>query len=448
MPERVTRWQFPPESFVWVVTKTDARWVKADLSDRNIAHEIFTLRCGLDAAYWEGDKALRGRCEMLLKVPQPVGEPPPFHVYRAYEIYRALFGQVEDLIQGKQLLIAPTGPFTVLPYQVLVTAEPGSDVPIKAAPTRLEAYEGVAWLGTRQPITVLPSVASLKHLRERARSVSATKPFIGFGNPLLTGRPDIASHRERAALVQEGLTCGQLAAPVGRRRLALEALPSAKELVRDKLVNVDGLRQQLPLPETAGELCTIAQRLGAADADVRLGARMTETEIKALSRKGELRDYRVLHFATHGLVASDAETVVTSGAEPALMFTPPEKATEMDDGLLTASEVTQLELDADWVVMSACRTAAGEASESEALSGLARAFFYAGARALLVSHWAVDSDAAVAITTGAFEALAGNPAMGKAEALRRSIIALQKRGGINLHPATWAPFSLVGGEAR
>jgi CHAT domain-containing protein len=130
------------------------------------------------------------------------------------------------------------------------------------------------------------------------------------------------------------------------------------------------------------------------------------------------------------------------------MFTPPEKASEVDDGLLTASEVTQLELDADWVVMSACRTAAGEASESEALSGLARAFFYAGARALLVSHWAVDSDAAVGITTGAFEALASNPAIGKAEALRRSIVALQRRGGVNLHPATWAPFSLVGGEAR
>jgi len=110
--------------------------------------------------------------------------------------------------------------------------------------------------------------------------------------------------------------------------------------------------------------------------------------------------------------------------------------------------VTQLELDANWVIMSACRTAAGEGAESEALSGLARAFFYAGARALLVSNWAVDSDAAVGLTTGAVAALASTPEIGKAEALRRAIVALQSKGGTNMHPATWAPFSLVGGEAR
>jgi len=95
-------------------------------------------------------------------------------------------------------------------------------------------------------------------------------------------------------------------------------------------------------------------------------------------------------FATHGLVAGDLANVV----EPALMFSPPETATELDDGLLTASEVAQLDLDADWVVMSACNTAAGASKSAQALSGLARAFFYAGARALLVSHWAVNSRAA------------------------------------------------------
>ena len=76
------------------------------------------------------------------------------------------------------------------------------------------------------------------------------------------------------------------------------------------------------------------------------------------------------------------------------MFSPPETATELDDGLLTASEVAQLDLDADWVVMSACNTAAGASKSAQALSGLARAFFYAGARALMVSHWAVNSEAA------------------------------------------------------
>ena len=98
-----------------------------------------------------------------------------------------------------------------------------------------------------------------------------------------------------------------------------------------------------------------------------------------------------LHFATHGLLAREADNILQSRAEPALMLTPPQLASEEDDGLLTASEVAQLKLDADWVVMSACNTAAGDKFDSDALSGLARAFFYAGSRALLVSHWYVDS---------------------------------------------------------
>jgi CHAT domain-containing protein/tetratricopeptide (TPR) repeat protein len=446
-PDWMKNGDAPPETFIWVITKTDARWVKADLNDKNPAQEIFTLRCGLDSSYWDGNPALRRRCEALLRVPQPPGEQPPFHISAAYSLYRSLFGEVEDLIEDKELLIAPSGPFTALPFQVLVVAEPGPDVPKKAAPTDPAAYRNVAWLGTRQPITVLPAVSSLKALRDHSRPTAAKRPFIGFGNPLLTGRPDIRSHRERAALVKNGLSCGQLAPARGDKRLALSDFPVIGTLFRGRLADVAALREQLPLPETAGELCSVAARLGARDEDVRLGGRMTEADIKALSAKGELRNYRVLQFATHGLVASDTETFADGQVEPALMFTPPQTASETDDGLLTASEVTQLELDADWVIMSACSTAAGEGRDSEALSGLARAFFYAGARSLLVSHWAVDSDAAVSITTGAFDALAADPAIGKSEALRRSLIALQKKGGVNLHPAIWAPFSLVGGQA-
>jgi len=92
--------------------------------------------------------------------------------------------------------------------------------------------------------------------------------------------------------------------------------------------------------------------------------------------------------------------------------------------LLTASEVTALKLDADWVILSACNTAAGDRVGGDALSRLARAFFYAGARTLLVSHWYVDSDAAVALITKSFDALKTNPKIGRAEALRHAMSAL------------------------
>jgi hypothetical protein len=133
---------------------------------------------------------------------------------------------------------------------------------------------------------------------------------------------------------------------------------------------------------------------------------------------------------------------------PALLLTPPSQASEDDDGLLTASEVAQLKLDADWVILSACNTAAGDDLEAEALSGLARAFFYAGSRALLASHWYVDSEAAVALVTRAFAEINAQAGVGRAEALRRAMLALVGQGGRLAHPAIWAPFVVVGEGAR
>ena len=109
------------------------------------------------------------------------------------------------------------------------------------------------------------------------------------------------------------------------------------------------------------------------------------------------------------------------------MLTPLDKATDTDDGLLTASNVAALKLDADWVILSACNTAAGGAKgNAEALSGSARAFFYTGARALLVSHWYVDSHAAMQITTRAFVELRSEKSIGRAEALRRAMLAVMQ----------------------
>jgi CHAT domain-containing protein len=118
-------------------------------------------------------------------------------------------------------------------------------------------------------------------------------------------------------------------------------------------------------------------------------------------------------------------------------------------GRLTAFEIAALKLDADWVILSACNTAAGGAQEAEALSGLARAFFYAVARSLLVSHWEVNSDSTVKLITKGVAALKADPAIGRAEALRRSMLSINTDGkNCEAHPAFWAPFVLVGEGAR
>src|SRR5262249_28187602 len=194
------------------------------------------------------------------------------------------------------------------------------------------------------------------------------------------------------------------------------------------------------LPETAEELKAMAKSLGADPHDLLTGDKATETVVKG----GALANARVVAFATHAAVAGQ----IAGLAEPAIVLPPPGQPSELDDGLLTASEVAHdVKLDADWVVLSACNTAATDGTPgAEGLSGLAKAFFYAGARSLLVSHWSVESEATVKLTTGAFQALAEAPEIGRAEALRRSMLAMldDKTHPFYAHPMFWAPFVLVG----
>jgi CHAT domain-containing protein len=167
-------------------------------------------------------------------------------------------------------------------------------------------------------------------------------------------------------------------------------------------------------------------------------------------KQTRLDAYRIVYFATHGLVAGEVEKFAKVRAEPALALTIPEKPTELDDGLLTASEVAQLKLNADWVVLSACNTAAEGDPGAEALSGLARAFFYAGARSLVVSHWEVDSEATVQLMTGTFQANARDPKLSHAEALRESMLTMidKAKSEDDAHPRIWAPFVVVGEPAK
>jgi CHAT domain-containing protein len=156
-----------------------------------------------------------------------------------------------------------------------------------------------------------------------------------------------------------------------------------------------------------------------------------------------------VYFATHGLLAGDVQNFAKLNAEPALVLSLPSQPTAFDDGLLTASEVAQLKLNAEWVVLSACNTASGDKPGAEALSGLARAFFYAGGRSLLVSHWVVQSDSTVTLMTGTFAA-ASDPKLSHAEALQKAMLAMidDARQPEWADPKYWAPFVVVGEPAK
>jgi CHAT domain-containing protein/Tfp pilus assembly protein PilF len=437
------------EGFAWVVTRERARWVGLGDTTANIRAEVQALRCGLDRDGewdWAQDKqrwlARKPVCAKFKPDGLTADELPPFDLGVAHRLYEALFGPIKDDIKGKQLLVVPSDALTSLPLQVLVTLKPDIAIPGDAA-----VYSTAAWLGRTHAMAMLPSVASLRSLRAAAGKSPAAKPYIGFGNPLFTG-PD---GTDRSAW--DKLTCAKSAEQ--QVASAHELRGTFRSLFRGGLGDVEEVRRQNPLPDTAVELCTVASDLKAPESDVYLGDRASERTVKSLSRDGELKRHGIVHFATHGLMAGETESLTQSLAEPALLLTPPQTASEEDDGLLTASEVAQLDLNADWVILSACNTAgAGDILGAEALSGLARAFFYAGARTLLVSHWYVDSDGAVKLTTRAISELRRDPKIGRAEALRRAMLALMADTSRPAnwtpaaHPSVWAPFVVVGEGAR
>ncbi|WP_271594907.1 CHAT domain-containing tetratricopeptide repeat protein [Bradyrhizobium sp. CCBAU 65884] len=416
-------------TFVWTVTRSDVRWHSADLGEKQIAEAAGALRCGLDTDAWL-DKATTCPQKLGRKAPLGADERLPFDQERAFALYQALLGPVARDIDGKELILVPSGPLATLPFQVLLTEKPAAGQDLAKAP----------WLVQRFATTVLPSVSSLKALRQVARKSAASKPFLGIGNPVLDGdgRSDVAM--ARAKLARQIQTCAVL--PTQATQVAQRSL-RAVDALSGGTADIVQLRRQMPLPETALELCAVASTFTPVKGDVVLAGDASETRMKTLGQSGDLAKYRILHFATHGALAGQ----VRGSIEPGLILSPPAAPTSTDDGYLSSSEISGLKLDADWVILSACNTAGGQAANSEAFSGLARAFFYAGTRALLVSHWAVNSDAAVAITTGTIDAMKTHPDIGRAEALRRSISALITKGGESAQPATWAPFVLVGAGA-
>ena len=203
------------------------------------------------------------------------------------------------------------------------------------------------------------------------------------------------------------------------------------------------------LPDTFDEVRSIAVALNAdLTKDVFTGRRSSEELVKSTNLSG----YKVVTFATHGLLPGELNGL----HQPALALTEPSVAGDNNnDGLLTMGEILGLRLDADWVVLSACNTGAGNGAGAEAFSGLGRAFFYAGTRALLLSNWPVETTSAKLLTTDIFKRQADNPQISRADALRQSMLALIDGKGFRdkatgrivfsyAHPIFWAPFSLVG----
>ncbi|QIQ86036.1 CHAT domain-containing protein [Erythrobacter sp.] len=384
---------------VMAVTPEGEAWHKSDLTADEVAGSARRLREDLDPwgagviSYWDAG----------------------FEAGAAHDLFRELIEPVMPVLAASDALLYATGPeLASIPLTVLVAAAPDT------AGERHHDYRAMSWLGDRFAMAQLPSIASLAFLRTNVKTASRQRSIVGFADPILEGE----------AATRGGRNAGSVAST----RIAL----SANGRDGPPLADPASIRALARLPGTAQEVRMLAQSLQQGSEVLYLGASATESSVK----DEDLSNVRFLAFATHGLKAGEGGIA----SEPGLVFTPPEEATMHDDGLLTASEILTLDLSADWVMLSACNTAAADGLGGGSLSGLARSFFFAGARSLLASHWPVRDDVAPLLTSGAVRMLAENPGMSRGTALQLAMIDVRNDESLEFadHPSSWAPFITVG----
>lgn len=337
---------------------------------------------------------------------QPDAPQRAFDTAAAHELYARLFGPVAAALEGAdRLTVIPDGPLLSIPFGMLL-----------AEPADPSALAGAAWLIRRHAIVHATSAQAVVTLRSGAPASTAPRAYIGFGD----FEPPSAAQLARSFPVDRCAEDARLAAGLVR------------------------------LPGTREEVRFAAQLTGAGPRATVFGAAFTQQAL----RTAELGTHRIIHLATHALLPGELSCV----QEPSVVVSTAPGAADASSAFLRASQVLDMRLDADLVILSACNTAgpasgvAGAAgSAGEALSGLARSFFYAGARGLLVTHWpAVDQAAAITVADMMRRQEGGADS---AVALRGAQLLLLEEAGRGLpaiyaHPYFWAGFAMIGDGRR
>jgi len=420
-------------TYLFAVTKDKFDWARSSLKESDMIDAVTGLRDSLTAP------GVRGNVPVLhapADASPQISPEKPFDRKLAYRLYREIVAPLEPLFRDKRVLFTlTTGALQSLPPAVLVTDDPQG-----TADNDLAAIRATHWLVDRYALVTLPAVSSLLTLRcyalrdpaqrhagcpaagraEILAAPKATLAFAGVGAPVLKGKPPAAAN---------GYTVMATRGPEGFGTYS-----------RGEIADVEALRTRLPTLAYAEAELKGLEREFHPDSLLLIRDHATETEVKT---NPKVSSARVLVFSTHALIADEVGAI----GEPGLVLTPPKVGTREDDGLLTASEVAKLHLAAEFVVLSACNTARADGKlGADGLSGLARAFFYAGARALLVSHWSVNDKATMELMNATFEALKKNPQGGRAVAFQSAVEAMKQNYQF-VEPKFWAPFVLVGDTA-
>lgn len=375
---------------------------------------------------------------------------PDFNADLSHRLYEQLLSPVSKVwINKKRLVVAAGGSLGQLPFGLLLT----------------ESARGIAsgqpaqwpWFIKQLSITHVPSVTAWLSTKQFAKSQSAPEALMAWGDPIFSLSANAVNSTSSRAVVDSVAGASQDGMWV--RDLEINTRNNVSELdveIGSPAGSSDGLNMEVRarpaygdvlsrLVDTADELREIARSLQAnPKKDLRLGLEATRASVIDANKSGELRRKRVVAFSTHGIKAGD----IPGLNQPALALAVTSN-TERNWGssLLVLGDVLGLKLNADWVVLSACNTAASDGLAEEALSGLARGFFYAGARSLVVTHWSVESVSAKELMVATFDHYTRNPLAPKAESLRQAMLKVMNMPRYS-HPFFWAPYALVGDGGR
>ena len=388
----------------FLVTKDGLSMAVPKLTQGQAAREVDRMRSTLDVAGM-GRRA------------------PVFDFKASFAVYQGILAPHEAGLKGKtELIVSAFGPLAQFPFAVLVDSS-----------WQGREYPEAPWLAKRFAISYATSPTAWLAVKALAASPSGKRPLLAWGDPAYK----VANREGSDAAVTTAVGGSASDAPLRARAVAITRNTPVRDLTQP-MVDVVVYDNLPPLPETRDEVIALAKVLNADPAkDIILGPEATRESVLKASESGELKERSVVVFATHGLIPGDLPSLT----QPALAMS---GATDASlSPLLTLDDVLSLKLNADWVVLSACNTAAADGKAQEALSGLARGFFYAGSRSLLVTHWSVESESATLLTTRTFQAYRGEPGLTRAQALNRAMLSVMNEKKFS-HPAFWAPYVLVG----
>jgi CHAT domain-containing protein len=324
----------------------------------------------------------------------------PFALNEAYSLYKTFFEPLEKYLQGySKVFLVSLDELSTIPFEILPTELPVNPVD---SVTDFYLYDDINWLNDKYQFIYPPSINSL--LSQSRVVERKSHRYIGVGNPVMNA----ASSEGNVTRVHSDLTM------MG-------------------YTNVSPIPFLSNLPQTEQQLRALASQFDVKP-DFLLGSDATETMVREILSP----EYSVIAFATHGLLDSNISL------EPALVLSPPVEFSSLDDGLLTASEISELDLAADVVLLSACNTATP--TNARGLNNLAYSFLYAGAHSVIASHWSIEVNATTELLNRFAHHLSEGSGLSVSAAMQhaRRDIKKNSRNIVFSHPLFWGPFTIKG----